>query len=122
MTLHIPPTGCMCESPHLLAVNIRLVPDQLVDQPGPSGIPPLVQPSLDRRADVHLGQVAQGGNGGQRGRGSEEDAQQSEVACGAGAQVVQLHKSSWDGNFLLDRLGRVKTESRVRNMGEEKGA
>lgn len=108
----------MCKTPHLLTVNICLVPDQLVDQTGPSRIPPLVQPSLDRRTDVHLRQATQGRNGGQRGRRSEEDSQQREVACSAGAQVVQLHKSSWDGNFFLDCLGRARNEK----YGHEKEA
>lgn len=108
----------MCKSPHLLAVNICLVPDQLVDQTGPSRIPPLVQPSLDRRTDVHLGQATQGRNGGRWGRRSEEYSQQREVACSAGAQVVQLHKSSWDGNFFLDCLGRA----RRKKYGHEKEA
>ena len=92
--LHILPTSCMSEAPDLLAVNIRLVPDQPVDQARPSGIPALVHPPLDRRSDMHLGQAAQWGDGGQRGGGSEKDPQQREVACSTGAQIVQLQKGS----------------------------
>lgn len=53
----------MCEAPDLLAIHIRLVPDQPVDKTRPSGIPALVQPALDRCTDVHLGQAAQWGDG-----------------------------------------------------------
>lgn len=90
------PTSCMCETPDLLAINISLVPDQPVDQTRPSGIPTLVQPSLDRCTDMHLGQTAQRGDGGQWGGRCEEDSQHGEVACSTGAQIVQLHKGSWD--------------------------
>ena len=99
-------TSCVCEAPDLLAIHIRLIPDQPVDQTGPCGIPALVQPALDRRTDVHLGQAAQWRDGRQRGGRREEDPQQREVACSSGAQVVQLHKGSWDWNFVLHRLGR----------------
>lgn len=90
------PTSCMCETPDLLAINISLVPDQPVDQTRPSGIPTLVQPSLDRCTDMHLGQTAQRGDGRQWGGRCEEDSQHGEVACSTGAQIVQLHKGSWD--------------------------
>lgn len=61
-----------------------------MDQARPSGIPTLVQPSLDGCTDMHLGQTAQWGDGGQQGGRCEEDSQQREVACSAGAQIVQL--------------------------------
>lgn len=96
IVFYILPTSCMSEAPDLLAINISLVPDQPVDQARPSGIPTLVQPSLDRCADMHLGQTAQWGYGGRRGGRCEEDSQQREIACGTGAQIVQLHKGSWD--------------------------
>lgn len=86
----------MSEAPDLLAINISLVPDQPVDQTRPSGIPALVQPSLDRCTNMYLGQTAQRGDGGRRGGRCEEDSQQREVACSAGAHIVQLCKSSWD--------------------------
>lgn len=90
------PTSSMCETPDLLAIDIGLVPDQPVDQTRSSRIPTLVQPSLDRCTDVHLGQSSQWGDGGQRGRRCEEDPQHGEVTRGSGAQIVQLHKGSWD--------------------------
>lgn len=100
----------MSEPPDLLAVDVGLVPDQLVNQTGPRGVPPLIQPSLDGRADVHLGQTAQRGDGRGRGRRGEEDAQQRGVAGGAGAQVAELQKGPWDGDLLMNRLGREQGE------------
>lgn len=90
------PTSCVCEAPNLLAINISLVPDQPVDQTRPSGVPTLVQPSLNRCTDMHLGQTAQWGDRGQWGGRCEKDSQHGEVACSTGAQIVQLHKGSWD--------------------------
>lgn len=90
------PTSCMSEAPDLLAINISLVPHQPVDQTGPSRIPALVQPSLDGRTDVHLGQTTQWGDRGRWGRRCEEDPQQGEIPSSSGAQIVQLHKVSWD--------------------------
>lgn len=96
IVFYILPTSCMSEAPDLLAINISLVPDQPVDQARPSGIPTLVQPSLDGCTDMHLGQTAQWGDRGRWGGRCEEDSQQREVACSTCAQIVQLHKSSWD--------------------------
>ena len=108
IVLHVLHTGCMSEAPDLLAVNIRLVPHQPVDQARPCRIPPLVQPPLDRRTDVHLGQTSQWGDGGWRGRRCEEDSQQREVACSTGAQIVELYKASRNWNFFLHSLGRTR--------------
>lgn len=71
---HILRTSCIREAPDFLAINISLVPDKPVDQARPSGIPTLVQPSLDRCTDMHLGQAAQWGDGGQWGGRCEEDS------------------------------------------------
>lgn len=64
IVLLILPTSCMSETPDLLAIHVSLVPDQPVDQARSSGIPALVQPSLDRGSDVNFGQTAQWGNWG----------------------------------------------------------
>lgn len=118
-SLRIPPTSWMSEPPDFLAIDIGLVPNQLVNQTWPCGVPPLVQPSLDRRADVHLGQTTQRGDGRGRGWRGEEDSKQGEVAGGSGAQVAQLHKGPWDWNLLLNRLGRARWRvDWVRNTAE----
>lgn len=104
----------MREAPHLLAVDVRLVPDQPVDQAGPGGVPALVQPSLHRHADVHLGEAAQWRDGGQQRGRREQDPEQGQVACRAGAQIAQLEKGPGDGNLLLDRLGDNERGNRRR--------
>lgn len=58
------PTSCMSEAPDLLPINISFVPDQPVDQTGPSRVPTLVQTPLYRCTNVHLGEPAERGDGG----------------------------------------------------------
>lgn len=91
------------EPKHLLVVDIRLVPDEIVGQVWGRGKPLPEEAALHRHHEVHLHEVE--GNGWM----GEADPQDGLVARRAAAQITQPHLAARDGDFLLQGLERQIT-------------